>query len=78
MRCGLYIVDVVIQPIPGRVFLANGQQPVLVCKLDALDQVYQRQLVAAMAGRRQAEQLGCGNIRDRELVLRVACALLPV
>jgi hypothetical protein len=72
------MVDVVIQPVPGRIFLAHGQQPVLVRKLDALDQVSKRQLVAAMASRRQAEQLGCGNVRDRELVLRVARALLLV
>lgn len=78
VRCGLYIVDVVVQPVPGRVPLADGQQAVLVRKLDALDHVSQRQLVAAVAGGGQAEQLRRGDVGDGELVLRVARALLPV
>lgn len=78
MRCGLYVVDVVVQPVPGRVALVNGQQPVLVRQPDALDQVPQRQLAAAVACRGEAEQLCGGDVGDRELVLRVARALLPV
>lgn len=49
-----------------------------MCQLDALDQVSQRQLVAAMAVRGEAQQLGGGDVGDGELVLRVARALLPV
>lgn len=78
MRRGPYIVDVVIQPVAGRVRLVNGQQPVLVCQVDTLDEVFQRQLIASMAGRGEAEQLGRSDVGDRELILRVSGALLPV
>lgn len=49
-----------------------------MCQLNALNQVCQRQLAAAMAGRREAEKLGRSDVRDRELVLRVPSALLNV
>lgn len=47
-------------------------------QLNALDQVSQRQLVATIAGRCEAEQLGRSDVRDGELVLWVPSALLPV
>lgn len=49
-----------------------------MCQLDSFDHVTQRQLIAAVARRRETKQLGRGDVRDRELVLRVAGALLPV
>lgn len=58
--------------------LVNGQQTVLVCQIDTLDKVFQRQLIASIAGCGETEQLGRSDVGDRELILRVAGALLPV
>jgi hypothetical protein len=76
VRCGLDLVDVVIEPVTGRYIPFHGQKAILVCQSDALGQVLYRQIVSAMVDRGETEQLGRSDVWDGKLVLRVAIAAL--